>query len=336
MLSLVTGGCGFIGSHLVKKLLSIGHRVVVIDDLSSGKIENIPIGHPNLIFLKENLVNVDKIRKILQEYKFDFIFHLAAIPSVQRSIEDPIYTHKVNLDVTLYLLEEAKKQTKLKRFVFASSAAVYGNDPSLPKEETSPIKPISPYGIDKYCAEQFVLQYWQIYGLPTVALRYFNVYGPNQDPSSPYAGVISLFTKEFLSKDIPEIKIYGNGKQTRDFIFVKDVVKANILVTETENAVGEVFNVGTSKETSLIEIVKILEDLTGKTAIISFLPERKGDIKRSVASINKIRKIGFKPNYDIIFGLKKLLYQKETTYDRALKHSNKSSYRCWERNPKSL
>ena len=230
-----------------------------------------------------------------------------------RADEEIMKTYSSNYEISLLdglikffyfpFFEETKKQKKLKRFVFASSAAVYGDEPSLPKKESSPIKPVSLYGIDKYCAEQFAIQYCQIYGLPTVALRYFNVYGQNQGPSSLYAGVISLFIKEFLSRNTPKIKIYGDGKQTRDFIFVRDVVRATIFVAKVKGAIGEVFNVGTSRETSILEIVRILEKLTGKRAVVFFFPERKGDIKRSVASIDKIEALGFKPKYDVVSGL---------------------------------
>ena len=200
MLCLVTGGCGFIGSNLVRHLLRLGHRVVIIDNLSTGKLQNIPFKHKNLFFYKEDITNYKKLRDIFANYQFDYIFHLAAVASVQKSVENPVFTHEVNVDATLHLLEEAKKQKTLKRFIFSSSAAVYGGEPTLPKREDSSIRPLSPYGLDKFCAEQFVIQYHRLYGLPTVALRYFNVYGPNQDPSSPYSGVISIFLKEFLEK----------------------------------------------------------------------------------------------------------------------------------------
>lgn len=307
MLSLVTGGCGFIGSNLVKRLLRLGHKVIIIDNLSTGKIQNIPIGCKNFVFYKEDITNYQRLRNILRDYAFDYIFHLAAIASVQKSVEDPVFTHEVNVDATLYLLEEARKQEKLKRFVFSSSAAVYGDEPTLPKREDSLIKPLSPYGLDKYCAEQFVVQYHRLYGLPTVALRYFNVYGPNQDPSSPYSGVISIFLKEFLEKDIPEIRIYGDGTQTRDFIYVEDVIEANLLVASNEKAVGEVFNVGTGIETSILDLVKIFENLLNKKALIKYYPQREGDIKRSVASIEKICTIGFMAKHNVVSGLKNFL-----------------------------
>jgi len=310
VLSFILRGCGFIGSNLVKHLLRIGHRVVVIDNLSTGKLQNIPFKHKNLFFYKEDITNYKKLRDIFANYQFDYIFHLAAVASVQKSVENPVFTHEVNVDATLHLLEEAKKQKTLKRFIFSSSAAVYGDEPTLPKREDSSIRPLSPYGLDKFCAEQFVIQYHRLYGLPTVELRYFNVYRPNQDPSSPYSCVISIFLKEFLEKDVPQIRIYGDGTQTRDFVYVEDVVEANLIVARNERAVGEVFNVGTGTETSILDLVETLEGLLNKRAFIKYYPKREGDIERSVASIEKISNIGFKVNHDIVSGLKRLITEK--------------------------
>jgi len=304
---LVTGGAGFIGSHLVEELLSRGRKVVVIDDLSSGKLENLPLSNENLLFIKGSITDRSFLSGLFSEYSFFTVFHLAAVASVYRSIEEPLYCHSVNFDGTLYLLEEAKV-SGVKNFIFASSAAVYGDLPQLPKKEDMPVKPLTPYAVDKYASERYSLNSWGLYGLRAVALRFFNVYGERQDPSSPYSGVISIFmdrVKRFLRGEDVSIDIYGDGKQTRDFIYVKDVVSA-LLLAEEKGEAGEVYNVGTGKETSILELISVLEEIVGQVPPLRFLPPRPGDIKRSVADISKISSLGFSPRSSIEEGLRRL------------------------------
>ena len=215
------------------------------------------------------------------------------------------------MEATLDLLELAKEtQKNLKRFVFASSAAVYGDDQVLPKSEISRIKPLSPYAIDKYSSEQYVLLYNTLYGLPTSAVRFFNVYGPNQNPSSPYSGVLSIITNHFKKirnneKDV--FTIFGDGSQTRDFVYVEDVLQALKLVSEKEEALGEVFNVGTGAPSSINDVLGIYESEMNIKPIIQFEESRKGDIKDSVADISKLKKIGFSPNYSLDEGIAEYL-----------------------------
>jgi len=304
--TLVTGGAGFIGSHLVEELLSQGREVVVLDDLSTGKLENLPKSD-RLKFVKGSVTDRGLLRELFSSYPFKSIFHLAAVASVQRSVEEPVYCHQVNFDGTLYLLEEARKRG-IGKFVFASSAAVYGDHPELPKREESPVKPITPYGVDKYASERYVVNSASLYGLDAVALRFFNVYGERQDPSSPYSGVLSIFTdriKRFKGGEKVSIDVFGDGRQTRDFIYVKDVVKA-LLTVESGQTAGKVYNVGTGKESSLLEVLEVLGELVGELPPVRFLPPRPGDIRRSVADISRLKEIGFEPSYSLKEGLKRL------------------------------
>jgi UDP-glucose 4-epimerase len=308
MVTLVTGGAGFIGSHLVEELIKHNRTVVVIDDLSTGKLENLPSSE-KLKVIVGSITDVELLERLFEKYKFGVVFHLAAVASVAKSVESPIATHRVNFDGTLYLLELSRKYN-VERFIFASSAAVYGNLPELPKREDMPAMPVTPYGVDKFSSERYVVNSYYLYGLRTTALRFFNVYGKRQDPSSPYSGVISIFIDRalrFLRGEKVTIDIFGDGKQTRDFIYVKDVVKALLLVEKDERAVGEVFNVGTGKETSLLELLDAISSVAGCLPPVRFLPPREGDIKRSVADISKLRTPGFSPSFSLEEGLKKTI-----------------------------
>jgi UDP-glucose 4-epimerase len=307
---LITGGAGFIGSHLLEGILDkYPHKkVIVLDDLSTGKLENI-IEDERVVFIEGSITNRNLLRELFNLYKFEKVFHLAAVASVQRSVEEPEYTHSVNFDGTMYLLEESKRNG-VEKFIFASSAAVYGDLPELPKREDMPVKPLTPYAVDKYASERYVVNSFSLYGLPTTALRFFNVFGERQDPSSPYSGVLSIFVdriRRFQNGEKTEIVIYGDGKQTRDFIYVKDVIQALLLTSETEKSNGEVYNVGLGKSVSLLEILEILKDLVGELPPIVFAEERKGDIKYSQSDNSKLKSIGFKPRFSLKDGLRRLL-----------------------------
>lgn len=309
--TLVTGGAGFIGSHLVEALIEQKRKVLVFDNFSTGKFENIP--NSELVHVvKGDISDKSQVENLFKKYQFDTVFHLAAVASVAKSVENPEETHKTNFDGTLYLLQESVKQGVV-RFIFASSAAVYGDLPGLPKKETDPVKPLTPYAVDKYASERYVINAYELYGLKTTALRFFNVFGPRQDPSSPYSGVISIFVDRVIrnlkGEDV-SITIFGDGNQTRDFIFVKDVVKALLLVERSHEAVGKVFNTGTGKATSLLNLLDYLAKIAGKLPPIHFEPPRKGDIKHSLADISELKKIGFSPSFTVEEGLK-LLFEWE-------------------------
>jgi UDP-glucose 4-epimerase len=304
---LITGGAGFIGSHFLESILdnTETEKVVVFDNLSTGKTENIP-NDKRIEFVKGDVGDNDAIERIFKNNKFDYIIHLAAIASVQDSIDHPVLAHKVNFDATLTLLECARKQGGVKRFVFASSAAVYGDKPDLPCRESSMVNPISPYGIDKYASERFVVSYTQLFGVPSTAFRFFNVYGPRQNPSSSYSGVISIFADRILHQG-GTIVIFGDGEQTRDFVFVKDLVSVIQFAIQTEKAIGEVYNIGTGKQTSLNELAGVCSDVSGKNISIEYKESRIGDIKHSVSDISKLRATGYDASFsDISIGLKEL------------------------------
>lgn len=298
---LITGGAGFIGSNLAKSLVTDGDKVVVVDDLSMGQLENIK--GLNLKFFKHDVTDKDFMHKILLRYNFDYIYFLAAIASVADSIKRPLETHAINQDAVIDTLEFIHyKELPLKRFLFTSSAAVYGNLSDFPKKETSPVQPLTPYAIDKYASERFTIDFESLYGLSTVAVRFFNVFGPNQNSKSAYSGVLSIITDR-LENNEPFI-LYGDGKQTRDFIYVEDAVKALILVAKyTPHAT--VYNIAQGRETSLLDVIHIYEKIVGKKLEIIKKPTRSGDIRKSIADISKIEKLGFKPRVSLKLGLKK-------------------------------
>ncbi|MGM0853932.1 MAG: NAD-dependent epimerase/dehydratase family protein [Bacillota bacterium] len=302
---LVTGGAGFIGSHIVEELLNKNEQVVVIDNFSMGSKDNLP-KDDKLTVVEGDISSKETIEKLFQQHQFKKVFHLGAIASVAASVEDPLHTHQTNLEATLYLLEETRKQGGLERFVFASSAAVYGDEPTLPKKETSTIRPLTPYAIDKFASEQYVLAFSRLYDIPTTAVRFFNVFGNRQNPSSPYSGVVSILTdkfKQLVNKEETSFTLYGDGEQTRDFIYVKDVVQANLLVSEDKQAIGKVFNVGTGDSTSLNELIGMYEEITKTKLPIEQLEERSGDIKESYSDISELKSLGFDPKFSMREGL---------------------------------
>ena len=288
---LVTGGAGFIGSNTVDELVRRGHSVVVLDDLSSGKEENLVEIRNKLTFIKGSITDIEVVRKAMHEA--EYVLHLAARTSVPRSVRDPIETNKINIDGTLNVLVAAK-EFKVKRVVFAASSSAYGETPTLPKVETMQPQPISPYGVTKYVGELYGQTFGRCYGLENVSLRYFNIFGPRQDPSSPYSGVLAKFCSAFLEDTQPVV--FGDGEQTRDFTFVDNAVVANLLACEAPNVSGKVFNVGCGGRVSLNEVLRALGKITGKTSEAKYEPPRDGDIRDSQADISQARELlGYDP-----------------------------------------
>ncbi|HIP75328.1 MAG TPA: SDR family oxidoreductase [Thermococcus paralvinellae] len=291
-LIVVTGGAGFIGSHIAEEL-SKDNEVVVIDNLHSGRVENVP---ENVKFVQADIRDYESIVEIMSQA--DYVFHEAALVSVVESVEKPVLTEEINVLGTLNILRALSEGHG--KLIFASSAAVYGDNQNLPlKEEEKPM-PLSPYGVTKVSGEYYCKIFYELYGVPTVALRFFNVFGERQGYNQ-YAGVISIFINRAL-KNEPLI-IFGDGKQTRDFIYVKDVVKANVLVAEKKRANGEVFNVARGERTTILELAMKIIDATNSSSPIIFDKPRPGDIKHSQADISKIKKLGFKPEYSLEEGL---------------------------------
>ncbi len=284
---LVTGGAGFIGSNIVKKILEKGEFVRVVDNFSTGRKENIEefFGNKNFEFIEGDLTDLNVCQKAVKD--IDFVLHQAAVPSVPRSIENPIVSNNSNINATLNILVAAR-DAKIKKFVYASSSSIYGDNPELPKKEDFPIRPISPYALTKYAGERYCQIFWQIYKLPTISLRYFNVFGPKQDPKSQYAAVIPNFISAFLKNERPII--YGTGEQSRDFTFVENVVEANILAANSTEGNGEVFNIACGGKTSLNHLVSYLKELTGENIESDYQEQRQGDILHSLADISKAEK----------------------------------------------
>jgi len=297
--ALVTGGAGFIGSHLVDALVSSGCKVTVLDDLSTGRLSNLEHLKDNITFYKGDI----RDRKALDTAvkNCDVIFHQAAMVSVPQTVENPVDSAMVNELGTLSLLESARKNNA-KRIVLASSCAVYGDDPELPKVENMLPKPLSPYAVQKLTGEYYARLYYDLYGLETCCLRYFNVYGPRQDPTSPYSGVISIFMSKAVSEKAPVI--YGDGKQYRDFVFVNDVIRANLLAASVDEASGKIFNIGTGKYVTIDRFWKMTCDLCSVNIKPDYKPPRPGDIVESVANIDHAKTVlGFKPGYSFEKGL---------------------------------
>lgn len=247
---------------------------------------------------------------IFSSNQFDYIFHLAAIASVADSVERPVETHQINFESVLMLLELIRKYQKdLKRLVFSSSAAVYGDEPTLPKHEESVIRPLTPYAVDKFAAEQYVLDYNHLYGVKTSAVRFFNVYGPNQNPESPYSGVISILVdryKKIQKGEDTHFTLFGDGSQSRDFVFIEDVIQALLLVASKEESLGKQFNVGTGNAITLNELIEVIDETLGIKLALKHESERDGDIKDSVADISRLKGLGYNPNFSVQEGMKNI------------------------------
>jgi nucleoside-diphosphate-sugar epimerase len=283
---LVTGGAGFIGSHIVEALVTRGKRVRVIDNLSTGKRENLQHLMNEIEFIEGDLRDQEVSARAVGGV--DFIMHQAAIPSVPRSIKDPKDTTENNLNGTLHLLLAAR-DAGVKRVVYASSSSVYGDSPTLPKSEDFPPAPLSPYAAAKLAGEYYCRVFSQVYGLETVSLRYFNIFGPRQDPLSLYAAVIPIFISAALTKK--PLVVYGDGEQTRDFSFVANVVQANLLACEAEGIAGETLNVGGGAQTSLNQLIKELQAIVNTDLHVEYADPRPGDVKHSLASVEKMKKL---------------------------------------------
>ena len=297
---LVTGGAGFIGSHLAEELVRRGETVRVVDNLSTGKRQN--IGHiPSVEFLEGDLADLEVARRAVKG--IDYVLHQAAIPSVPRSVEDPITSNRANIDASLNVLVAAR-DAGVKRLVYAGSSSAYGNTPTLPKVETMAPAPLSPYALQKLVAEQYCQMFTRLYGLQTVTTRYFNVFGPRQDPSSPYSGVISIFISSLCEGRRPTI--YGDGEHTRDFTYVANVVDGVLRACTADNASGEVINVATSGRISLNTLFNTVRDLVGSTVEPIYAEPRAGDVKDSQADISKAKRVlGYQPSVTFEAGLAK-------------------------------
>jgi nucleoside-diphosphate-sugar epimerase len=287
---LVTGGAGFVGSHLVEELARRGERVRVVDSLITGKRHN--IAHvPGVDFIHGDLADLDVARAAVAGV--DYVLHQAAIPSVPRSVEDPITSNRANIDASLNLLVAAR-DAKVKRVVYAGSSSAYGNQPTLPKVETMATAPLSPYALQKLVVEQYCQLFTSLYGLETVTTRYFNVFGPRQDPSSPYSGVISLFISALCDGRRPTI--YGDGEHTRDFTYVANVVDGVLRACHAPNMAGEVVNVATGGRVSLNHLFRTVRDLVRATVEPIYADLRAGDVKDSQADISKAKALfGYQP-----------------------------------------
>jgi UDP-glucose 4-epimerase len=306
---VVTGGAGFIGSNLARFLTSAHNHVTVIDDLSTGRLENIQglNDEENFKFLQGSITDLDFLRESFQG--IDFVFHEAALPSVPRSVKDPVTTNEVNIKGTLNVLV-ASKDAGVRKVVYASSSSVYGDTPTLPKNESMTPNPLSPYAVSKIAGEYYCQVFADVFRLPTVSLRYFNVYGPWQDPSSEYAAVIPKFITNVLA-DKPPV-VYGDGTQTRDFTFINDVIQANVRAMES-TATG-VYNAAGGKRITINDLANTIMRLCGKTMDIVYEAARPGDIKHSLADSTKAQaSFGYRPEYDMAKGLKETLpwYQKK-------------------------
>ena len=300
---LVTGGAGFIGSNLTEALLNQGHHVIVLDNLSTGKLENLKGLEKTagaLEFIEGDLRNLDTCRKVCENV--DYVLHQGALGSVPRSIADPIATNESNINGTLNILVAARN-AGVKRLVYAASSSAYGDTPTLPKVETMPSNPISPYAVTKFVGEMYCRIFFNVYGLETISLRYFNVFGRRQDPNSAYAAVIPAFVKALLNNSSPTI--YGDGSQSRDFTYLDNVIQANLKACDApKEACGQVFNIACGKTTTLNELYDRLCFLLKKDNKPLYAPPRPGDVKHSFAEISKTKRLlGYDPKHDLFQGL---------------------------------
>jgi UDP-glucose 4-epimerase len=298
---LVTGGAGFIGSHLVEALVHRGHRVRVLDNFCSGRRENLRPVRGEVEVLRGDCADLAAARRAVAG--MEVVFHEAALPSVTRSVKDPVESHRANGTATLHMLAAAR-DAGVRRFVYAGSSSVYGDLPGLPKRETAPPKPLSPYAVGKAAGEQFVRVFSELYGMEGLTLRYFNVFGPRQDPSSPYSGVISLFTTALLEGRTPII--YGDGLQSRDFTYVSNVVDANLKALRAKGLCGQAVNVATGTRTTLRHLLAAIGREIGREPRALRAEPRPGDIRHSVADIRAAsRLLGYRPAVDVATGLRR-------------------------------
>ncbi|MGH9430217.1 MAG: SDR family oxidoreductase [Terriglobia bacterium] len=299
-LYLVTGGSGFIGSHLVDELLRRGDQVQVIDNLETGRAENLAHVLHKITWSKDDIRDLEKIRPHFQGV--DYVIHEAALPSVPRSVADPVTTNAININGTLNVLVAAR-DAKVKRLVFAASSAAYGDNPTLPRVESHPPRPLSPYALHKLAGEYYCRIFYKLYGFEAVALRYFNIYGPRQNPDSPYTGVLSLFISAYLKGQTPTI--FGDGEQSRDFTYVGNAVSATLLACQAKGAAGNVINVGVGERFTLNQTIQFLNRIFGKEVRPKYGPPREGDVRESHADITLARKLlGYEPKVRYEDGLK--------------------------------
>lgn len=298
---LVTGGAGFIGSNMVDELVRRGHHVVVLDDLSAGKEENLARVRPKIDLRIGSITDLATVQSACKGA--DYVIHLAARTSVPRSVKDPLETNRVNIDGTLNVLVAAR-DAKVRRFVYAASSSAYGETPTLPKVETMQPEPISPYGVTKYVGELYAQVFGHVYGLENACVRYFNVFGPRQDPTSQYSGVLARFMLALLRGEQPVV--YGDGEQSRDFTYIDNVVDQTLRACEADGASGIVFNGGTGVRITLNQVLKTIETITGKKISARYDPPRNGDIRDSQADISLARKmLRYEPSVSLEEGLRR-------------------------------
>ena len=303
-IALVTGGAGFIGSHIASALIAEGAHVRILDDLSTGHRENLDEIGGGIDFIQGSVADEELLNKALEGV--ELVFHEAAIPSVPRSVEEPRQTHIASVDGTFSLLVAARDQ-KVRRIVYAASSSAYGDQPTLPKSELMLPDPLSPYAVAKLVGEYYCQVFTRVYGLETVSLRYFNVFGPRQDPGSQYSGVVSRFISALLSNERPVI--YGDGEQSRDFTYIENVVLANLSAAEAPNAAGKVINVANGERITLNQLLSELKDLTGKQNVTAeYLEPRIGDVRHSLADISLARQLlGYESKVDLREGLQRTI-----------------------------
>ena len=307
---LVTGGAGFIGSHIVEALINRKKErktsptgVRVLDNCATGKMMNLSGCLDYIEFIHGDIRELSVVREAVKN--IDYVLHQAALPSVPRSIKDPIATHEVNATGTLNVLVAAR-DANVKRVIYASSSSVYGDTPILPKREDMPANPISPYAIAKYAGEQYCKAFFQLYGLETIALRYFNVFGPRQDPNSQYAAVIPKFIGAYLNGESPTI--HGDGEQSRDFTYVENVVQANLLACRAKDAAGQVFNIACGRRTTINDLAKEIKSLLESPVEFIYGPPREGEVRHSLADIQKAREfLGYESKVFLEEGLQKMI-----------------------------
>ena len=312
---LVTGGAGFIGSHIASAMAGQGARVRIIDDLSTGSLQNLREVSGDIDFVEASLTDETALRRALENV--ELVFHEAAIPSVPRSVEDPRQTHVACVDATFSLLLAARERN-VRRVIYAASSSAYGDQPTLPKEERMLPEPLSPYAVAKLVGEYYCEVFTRVYGLETLSLRYFNVFGPRQDPSSPYSGVVSRFISALLGNERPVI--FGDGEQSRDFTFIDNVVQANLSAATTTKGIGQVMNIANGQRVTLNQLLAEIKDLTGKREVqADYQESRVGDVRHSLADISRaIEFLDFKPQVGLREGLQQTIdWWKQSRFARS-------------------